>query len=78
MGDARTDFGEFYAGGGAAQPVEADVVVSAALTAIDLRIDALKGRMDAAAAVAALEPDGPEALADVKEKVNEVVTALGE
>ena len=78
MGDTRKDFGEFYPRGGAAQPVEADVEVGEALDALDARIDALKGRIDAAAAVAALDADGAESLADVKEKVGEVVAALAE
>jgi hypothetical protein len=78
MGDARRDFGEFYPGGGAAQPVEADVEVGEALDALDARLDALKGRLDAAAAVTVPDADGAEGLAEVKETVGEVVAALAE
>lgn len=78
MADARRDFGEFYPGGGAAAAVEADVSVGDALDALDARLDALKGRVDAAASVAALDADAATSLAEVKEKVGEVVAALAE
>lgn len=69
MGDTRSDFGEFYPGGGAAvqgygeAPVAVDAVARGKIAA-------------AAAAIGTLEGDGPESLGDVKERLAAAAAAL--
>ena len=69
MGVNGRDFGDFYPGGGVAQPGYGSVQV-----AVDgearARLDALAS---AAGAITDLDPDGPESEADVKERQNAIL-----
>lgn len=72
--DERRDFSEFYPSGGKA--TVSPPFVESALS----QLAEVKGKLAAVAAVAAalsdMDPDGPEALADVKERVGELGNAL--
>lgn len=71
--DERRDFGEFYPGGGAASYSPPASNVAGDVAALKARVDAVGA---AAGALAELDPDGPESLAEVKELVNGVRSAL--
>ena len=70
MGDTRKDFSEFYPGTGAPVPAPGEEVADAYARE---RLNALAA---AVGAITDLDPDGPESVADVKEKLNAVKNAV--
>ena len=75
MADERRDFGEYYPGGGTQTVSPPTQNFGGRVTALEGRIEAVKA---AAAELPDMDPDGEEALADVKEKVNAVKDALAD
>ena len=73
MADERRDFGEYYPGGGTQTVSPPTQNVGARVTKLEERVAAVKA---AAAALPDMDPNGAEALADVKEKVNAVKDAV--
>ena len=70
MGDTRKDFSEFYPGGRVPLPSVPTGIEDIGARA---RLDALAS---AVGALADLDPDGPESVAEVKERVNAVAGAV--